>query len=81
MLWQASQHVSESPFHALCLKLVKAIREAGGEMKHQQARRALRGVDARQFTAVVEAAAAQGEITLDTKQTGGRPCPIYRTTS
>lgn len=80
MLYMASQHVADSPFHALVMQLVRAIRKAGGELSHQQARKKLRGCDARQFVAVIEAAVATGEITAAEQTNGGRPGRVYRAT-
>jgi hypothetical protein len=77
MLWQASQHVADSPHHADCLRLVKAIREEG-QLTLRNARRRMKGLDSRQFTNVLTSLEQQGEVVIVDVATGGRPSKVVR---
>ena len=41
-LYLAATYVAENPFHAECLKLLRKLREAGGQMARRQLMRAMR---------------------------------------
>jgi len=61
MLFMASTHVAESEFHAKCLKLLRKLREAGGQMARQELMR-LMHCKAADFDQIVGTLVQQGDI-------------------
>ena len=61
MLFMASQHVAENPFHAECLKLLRKLRECSGQMQRRDLMRAMH-YKAPDFDQIVSTLIQQGDI-------------------
>jgi len=61
MLFMAAMHVAENPFHAECLKLLRVLKESGGQMARRQLMRAMR-CKAADFDQIVGTLMQQGDI-------------------
>ncbi len=61
MLFLASMHVAENEFHAECLKLLRKLREAGGQMPRRELMR-LMHCKAADFDQIVGTLVQQGDI-------------------
>jgi len=78
MLFMASGHVAENPFHAECLKLIRKLREApGNELPHSVLLKRMK-VDAKTFLELVATLEQQGDLASVTIATTGRPSRVYR---
>ena len=80
MLFMASQHVADNPFHALCLKLIKKLREAPDHtLSHSVLLKRMK-IDAKSFSAIIETLCQQGEIEIVSTPRAGWPMRGYRLT-
>ena len=61
MLFMATQHVADNPFHAECLKLLRKLREAGGQLPRRHLMR-LMHAKAADFDQIVSTLMQQGDI-------------------
>jgi hypothetical protein len=61
MLFLASTHVAENEFHAECLKLLRKLREAGGQMARRELMR-LMHCKAADFDQIIGTLVQQGDI-------------------
>jgi hypothetical protein len=78
MLFMASQHVADNPFHADCLKLIKKLREAPGQrLSHSVLLKRMK-MPSRSFTDLVGTLLQRGEIAIEGTETGGRAGVVYR---
>ena len=78
MLFMAASHVSDNPFHAECLKLIRKLREAPGcQLAHSVLLKRMK-IDAKRFQELVITLVQQGDITTMMQSTGGRPQRGYR---
>lgn len=78
MLFMATSHVAENPFHAECLKLLRKLREApGGQMQRQHLLRAMR-CKAVDFDQIVGTLVQQGDIVPVQIPTKTKPAQGYR---
>ncbi|MGD8453628.1 MAG: hypothetical protein PVJ57_17580 [Phycisphaerae bacterium] len=78
MLFMASSHVADNPFHAECLKLLEKLRDAPGqELPHSVLLKRMK-TDAKTFGTLVETLAQQGDIEVVTAPTPGRNMRAYR---
>lgn len=68
---------ASNDFHGLCLKFIRAINEAGGEMSQWQIRRKLK-VSPLMFKQVSQALIEERRLETDTKTSSGRPGIVYR---
>jgi hypothetical protein len=59
-LYLAATYVAENPFHAECLKLLRKLREAGGQMARRQLMRIMR-CKAADFDQIISTLVQQGE--------------------
>ena len=77
MLWMATQHVSDNPFHASCLRAMKRIREAkGGQIDHSVLLKRMK-TDSKTLSAITQTLVQQGDLDIVPQETGGRPKIIY----
>jgi hypothetical protein len=80
MLFMASAHVADNPFHALCLKMVGKLREARNQqLPHSQLLKRMK-IATKDFQMLVETLQQQGEIDVISASTKGRPIRVYRLT-
>jgi hypothetical protein len=79
MLFLASTHVAENPFHAECLKLLRKLREAGGQMARRELMR-LMHCKAADFDQIIGTLVQQGDIQLVEVPTRTKPALGYRLT-
>ncbi len=77
MLYMARLHVAENPFHAECLKLIRKLNEAGGQMQRQHLLRAMR-CKAADFEQIVSTLMQQGELEPVEIRTRTKPARGYR---
>jgi len=77
MLFLAAQHVAENPFHAECLKLLRKLRAAGGQLSRRELMRLLRA-KAAEFDQVVGTLVQQGELLPTEIPTRTKPALGYR---
>jgi len=77
MLFQAAQHVADSPFHAECLRLMQKLRAAGGQLSHSVLLKRMK-VDARHFRDLVATLQERGDILSELVTTAGRTGFAYR---
>ena len=78
MLFMASQHVADNPFHALCLKLLKKLREAPEQsLPHSVLLKRMK-IDIRTFNEVINTLLQRGDIEVLNLHTAGRPLQTYR---
>lgn len=77
MLFLASQHVAENPFHAECLKLLRKLRAVGGQLSRRELMRLLRA-KAAEFDQVVGTLIQQGELIPTEIPTRTKPALGYR---
>jgi len=78
MLFQASSHVAENPFHAECMKLIRKLREAPGQTMHHSALLKRMKTDARTFMELITTLEQRGDIRVLTRSTAGRPNRLYQ---
>ena len=78
MLFMASQHVADNPFHALCLKLVKKLREAPDHtLAHSVLLKRMK-IDSRTFLEIISTLEQRGDLEELTAPTPGRLQRAYR---
>lgn len=76
MLFMASQHVADNPFHAECLKATAALRAAGGRLSHSALLKKMK-LDAKRFLELVQTLQQRGEVREVREATGGRTALFY----
>ena len=76
-LYLAATYVAENPFHAECLKLLRKLREAGGQMGRRELMRAMR-CKAADFDQIVGTLLQQGDIDGAEIPTKTKPAQGYR---
>jgi hypothetical protein len=80
MLFMASSHVAENPFHAECLKAIEKLRSAPGhELPHSVLLKRMK-MDAKSFAMLIETLCQQGELENVTTPQRGWPIRAYRLT-
>ena len=78
MLFMASQHVAENPFHAECLKVIAKLRGASGrQLSHQVLLKRMK-IDAKGFRDLIETMLDRGDIVEVPMPTAGRKGVAYR---
>jgi len=77
MLFMAAMHVAENPFHAECLKLLRKLRESGGQMARRQLMRVMR-CKALDFDQIISTLVQQGDIVPVEIPTKTRPAQGYQ---
>lgn len=77
MLFMARLHVAENPFHAECLKLIRKLHDAGGQMQRQHLLRAMR-CKAADFEQLISTLMQQGELEPVEIRTRTKPAQGYR---
>ncbi|MFW6124529.1 MAG: DUF3987 domain-containing protein, partial [Pirellulales bacterium] len=78
-LYLAATYVAENPFHAECLKLLRKLKEAGGQMARRRLMRQMR-CKAADFDQLVATLCQQGDIAPASIQTKTKPAQGYRLT-
>jgi len=78
MLFMASSHVAENPFHAECLKIMEKLRSAPDRQLAHSVLLKRMSVNARDFGGIIETLIQQGDIARNIAATKGRPQVIYR---
>jgi hypothetical protein len=77
MLFMASEHVAENPFHADCLKLLKKLRETPArQLPHSTLLRRM-GMPARSFNDLIETLYERGDVLKQSVGTAGRSGTVY----
>ncbi len=76
-LFLAATYVAENPFHAECLKLLRRLREADGQMARRQLMRAMR-CKAADFDQIVSTLLQQGDIVPVQISTKTKPAQGYQ---
>jgi len=78
MLFMASSHVAENPFHAECLKVAEKLRSASDrQLPHSVLLKRMK-VNARDFQGIIDTLIQQGDVVRDIVSTKGRPLTVYR---
>jgi len=78
MLFMASSHVAENPFHAECLKLMQKLRDAPNhEIPHSALLKRMK-IDAKHFMEVIETLVQRGDIEVVTVPRAGTYRRSYR---
>ena len=80
MLFMAKNYVAENPFDKDCLKLIRKLREAGGQLPHSDALKNMH-MQAKPFIELIQTLEQRGEIQTVTDPSGvqgGRPNRVYR---
>ena len=78
MLFKASTHVSENPFHAECLKVMEKLREAPeGKLAHSTLLKRMK-MAAKTFRELMETMGERGDIVIRDEPTSGRPARYYQ---
>jgi len=78
-LYLAATYVAENPFHAECLKLLRKLKDAGGQMARRQVMRAMR-CKAADFDQIISTLMQQGDIVAVDIPTRTRPAQGYQLT-
>jgi hypothetical protein len=78
MLFMASSHVADNPFHADCLKLMEKLRDAPGQQLPHSVLLKRMKMDAKTFGTLVETLAQQGDIEVVTTARPGWHVRSYR---
>ncbi len=73
----AASYVAENPFHAECLKLLRELKESGGQMARRKLMRAMR-CKAADFDQIVGTLMQQGDIVPVEIPTKTKPAQGYR---
>ena len=76
-LYLAATYVAENPFHAECLKLLRKLRESGGQMARRQLMRVMR-CKALDFDQIISTLVQQGDIVPVEIPTKTRPAQGYQ---
>jgi len=78
MLFMASNHVAENPFHAECLKLMHKLRDAPArEMAHSALLKRMK-IDAKRFMELIDTLAQRGDVEIVTVPRAGTYRRSYR---
>ena len=78
MLFMASSHVAENPFHAECLKLMHKLRESPGrEMAHSALLKRMK-IDAKRFMELIDTLVQRGDVEIVTVPRPGTYRRSYR---
>ena len=78
MLFLASSHVAENPFHAECLKLMDKLRsEPERQLTHSVLLKRMK-LNARDFQGIIETLIQRGDVVRDIVMTRGRSSTVYR---
>lgn len=78
MLFMAQDHVSDNPFHALCLKLLRKLREAPNRtLPHSVLLKRMK-IDAKTFHELIDTLEQQGDIQTTKTSRPGSPYCVYR---
>ena len=78
MLFMASSHVAENPFHAECLKVAEKLRSASGrQLPHSVLLKRMK-VTTRDFQGIIETLIQQGDVVREIVSTKGRSQTLYR---
>jgi response regulator of citrate/malate metabolism len=78
MLFIANSHVSENPFHAECLKLIRKLQDAPDRrLAHSVLLKRMK-MDAKTFQELVTTLEQQGDILTAIYPTAGRPQRQYQ---
>jgi hypothetical protein len=78
MLYMASSHVADNPFHAECLRMLKKLRESPDRtLPHHVLLKRMK-MDAKSFRELIETLVQRGDITIDAVATEGRTRMVYR---
>ena len=78
MLYMSSTHVSDNPFHASCLRLMAKLRDAPNcELPHSVLLKRMK-MDAQGFQKMIDTLAAQGDLSVINRPTGGRSYRGYQ---
>lgn len=78
MLFMASQHVADNPFHAECLRLLKKLREAPGQQLPHSVLLKRMKMPSRAFSDLVETLLQRGDVATLKIETAGRTGVAYR---
>ena len=78
-LYLAASYVAENPFHAECLKLLRRLKESGGQAARRQLMRAMH-CKAMDFDQIISTLVQQGEIAQVEIPTKTKPAQGYRLT-
>lgn len=78
-LYLAQIYVAENPFHAECLKLLRKLKDAGGQMARNKLMRAMRCRLA-DFEQIVDTLRMQGDIVPVEIPSKTKPAQGYRIT-
>ena len=76
-LYLAATYVAENPFHAECLKLLRKLKEAGGQLARRQLMRAMR-CKSSDFDQIVGTLIQQGDIESVTIPTRTKPAQGFK---
>jgi len=78
MLFMASSHVAENPFHADCLRVITKLREADDyRIPHSVLLKRMK-MDARKFRELIVTLEQRGDVATVTSATPGRPTREYQ---
>jgi len=78
MLFMATGHVAENPFHAECLKALGKLRNApNGQLSHSVLLKRMK-MDAKSFCTLMDTLVQQGDVEIITEPTPGRTMRAYR---
>ncbi|MDA1307243.1 MAG: hypothetical protein O2917_08280 [Acidobacteria bacterium] len=81
MLFMASGHVSDNPFHAHCLKLLRKLREATDQtLPHSVLLKRMK-IDAKTFQELITTLEQQGDLQVGTVTRAGSSLRSYRLAS
>lgn len=78
MLFMATSHVADNPFHAECLKVMEKLRDAPGmELSHQVLLKRMK-IKAKDFRDLIETLIQRGDLEAVQVPTSGRTGLVYR---
>ena len=78
MLFMATSHVADNPFHAECLKVIEKLRDTPGmELSHQVLLKRMK-MKAKDFRDLIETLIQRGDVEAAQVQTTGRTGLVYR---
>ena len=78
MLFMATQHVADNPFHGECLKLIEKLREAPGQQLPHSVLLKRMKIDAKGFRDLINTLCQRGDIEPVSITTSGRSGIAYR---
>jgi predicted ArsR family transcriptional regulator len=78
MLFMANSHVSDNPFHAECLKLLRKLQDAPEKrLSHSILLKRMK-IDAKTFQEIITTLEQQGDVLTAICSTAGRPQRHYQ---